>query len=152
MKKVIRVLALSVFAIALLMAQACSSSIVHISSLKTFTKDEATEVTSFKTGDFLKAKAQLADNPDQIRVEFLLYADDVPGMTKGDAVPQTGTGQFVYLDRSADYLNIIKPDMKSGTYTLRADLLNDKGEKRKGGQSVTVMITQTAPTDPKGSK
>ncbi|HEV7645387.1 MAG TPA: hypothetical protein VGO50_15700 [Pyrinomonadaceae bacterium] len=126
MKKVIRISAVGVFAIALLIAQACSYSIVHISSLKTFSKDEGTETTSFKTGDFLKAKAQLADNPDQIRVEFLLYAEDVPGMAKGDFVPNTGQGQLVYLNRSADYLNIISPDMKSGTYTLRADLLDDR--------------------------
>jgi hypothetical protein len=150
MKKVIGISTAGVFAIALLIAQSCSYSIVHISSLKTFSKDEVTETNSFKTGDFLKAKAQVSDNPDQIRVQFLLYAEDVPGMTKGDFIPNTGIGQFVYLDRSADYLNIISPDMKSGTYTLRADLLDDKGEKRKGGRSVTITITQTAPTDAKG--
>jgi hypothetical protein len=131
MKKVNRISAVGVFAFVLLMAQACSYSIVHISSLKTFSKDGATETTSFKTGDFLKAKAQLADNPDQIRVQFALYAEDVPGMTKGDAIPQTGTGQFVYLDRSADYLNIIPPDMKSGSYTLKADLVNIKVKQER---------------------
>ncbi len=152
MKKVIRISVVNVFAIALLMAQACSYSIVHVSSVKVFAADGITEKTSFKTGDTLKAKAQVSDNPDQIRVEFLLYAEDVPGMTKGDFVPNTGQGKMIYLDRSADYLNIISPDMKSGTYTLRADLLDDKGEKRKGGQSVTITITQTAPTDPKSGK
>jgi hypothetical protein len=70
-------------------------------------------------------------------------------MTKGDAIPQTGIGRMIYLDRIADYLHIIPRDMKSGTYTLRADLKNDKGEDRKGGKSVTITITQTAPSDDK---
>lgn len=152
MKKVIRISAVSVFAIVLLMAQACSYSIVHISNVKVFSADGVTETTSFKTGDTLKATAQVSDNPGEIYAGFLLYAEDVPGMTKGDFVPHTGIGRMISGDRMIDYLSIIPPDMKSGTYTLRAELKNDKGENRKGGASVTITITQTASSDDKKGK
>lgn len=145
MEKIIRIWALGVFVMATLIAQACSLNSVHVSSLKTFGLDGVTETASFKTGDYLKAKAQLGGSPDKTYVDFELRAEDVPGMTKGDGVPQTGVTESVNRDKNADYLKIISPNIKSGTYTLRAELKDKNGAIIPGGKSVTITITQAAP-------
>jgi hypothetical protein len=128
-----------------IIAAGCSFSTANLSGLTTSTdKEGKTASTSFKTGDTIYGKAPVANNPGKVKVKFTLTAEDVKGMTKGDALKGSDVSVDIDGDGSATYNVNVVPAFPGGTYKLTADMLNDKGEK-KDSKSVNITVTQVAP-------
>jgi hypothetical protein len=153
MKISIKFLTVTALAFAFIVMQACSFSTANLSSLKTSTdKDGKTEASAFKTGDTLNAQAQVSNNPGKVKVKFTLVAEDVKGMTKGDALKGADVSVDIDGDGIATYTLPVSMGVPAGTYKLNADMLNDKGEK-KDSKSANITVTQTAPpAAPKGEE
>lgn len=111
-----------------------------MSSFKTSKdKDGKQETTSFKSGDTIYANAVISNAGGKTTTRFYLVAEDAPGLKKGDTVP----GSEVKIDLpsagTAQYSLPIPAGMKSGKFTLNAEMLDEKGEK-KDSKSSSVSI------------
>lgn len=125
-------------------AAACSFSTANLSSLKVSKdKDGKQESTSFKSGDTIYGNATISNSMSKVQVKFRLNAEDVAGMTKGETIK----GSEVTIDLPGSGLAVyslpVPAGVKSGKYTLVADMINDAGEK-KDGKSVTISIEGSA--------
>ncbi|HEV7645381.1 MAG TPA: hypothetical protein VGO50_15670 [Pyrinomonadaceae bacterium] len=132
-------------ALAFIVMQACSLSTANMSSFKTSSdKDGKTETTSFKGGDTLNARAEIANSISKVTVKFALVAEDVKGMTKGETVKGSEVKVDLPSSGTATYSLPIPMGAPGGTYKLNADMINEAGEK-KDGKTVSLTLAQSAP-------
>jgi hypothetical protein len=125
-------------------AAACNMSTANLSGLTTSTdKDGKTASSSFKTGDTINGRAPVANNPGKVKVKFTLTADDVKGMTKGEAVKNSEVSVDIDKDGTAIYAMPVTSAMTGGKYKLTADMMNEAGEK-KDSKSADITVTQSA--------
>jgi hypothetical protein len=120
---------------------ACNMSTANMSSLKISTdKEGKQETTTFKPGETIYAVATISNSPGKTTTKFRLKADDVPGTTKGYVIP--GSEVQVELPAgggTAMYSLPIPASAKGGTFTLEADMHDEKDEK-KDGKASTITI------------
>jgi hypothetical protein len=129
---------------------ACSFSTANMSSLKTSTdKDGKAESTSFKGGDTLNAKAEIANSLSKVTVKFALVVEDVKGMTKGETVKGSEVKVDLPSSGTATYSLPIPAGVPGGTYKLTADMLNEGGEKKDGKTVNITVAASAAPVAPK---
>lgn len=131
-------IATAVFAIA---ASACSFSTASMSSFKTSKdKDGKTESTTFKGGETLYANAVITGSMSKTTTKIWLT----------DPSGKTVTGSEVKIDLpgsgTAAYSLPIPAGAPGGKYTVTADFMDDKGEK-KDSKSVAITI-EAAPAPP----
>jgi hypothetical protein len=132
-------------ALAFIVMQACSFGTANMSSFKTSSdKDGKTETTSFKGGDTINARAEIANSISKVTVKFALTAEDVKGMTKGETVKGSEVKVDLPSSGTATYTLPIPVGVPGGTYKLSADMMNEAGEK-KDGKTVNITIAQSAP-------
>lgn len=125
-------------------ALACNMSTANMPSLTTSTDDGGKSTTSsFKGGDTLHAQAPIANNPGTVKVKFVLKADDVKGLAKGEALKGSDVAVDIKGDGVAKYKVPVGPGMPEGKYTLEADMINEAGEK-KDGKTTSITVTGTA--------
>jgi len=125
-------------------AMACNMSTANMSSLKVSKdKDGKQESTSFKSGDTIYANATISNSISKVQVKFRLNAEDVAGMAKGETVKGSEVTIDLPSSGNAIYSLPIPVGVKSGKFTLVADMMNDAGEK-KDGKSATLTIEGSA--------
>lgn len=143
-----------VVSIAVLLAVgiACNVSTANMSSFKVG-KDKAVtqEASSFKGGETLYGIATISNAPGKTTVKFFLSADDVAGMTKGEAVKGTNVDVVVPDGGgTATYSVPIPAGAPSGKYILTADMHNEAGERKDGKTAaITIDGAKAATTAPK---
>ena len=138
--KITILLATAAIAIA---ATACSFSTANMSSLKTFKdKDGKQEATSFKGGETIYANAEIANSMDKVTVKFNLMND------KGTAEPGASVSVDLPSSGTAKYSLAVPTGYKSGKYTLTADMINDKGEKKDSKSAAITIDGGSAPAAP----
>lgn len=122
-------------------ATACSFSTASMSSFKTSKdKEGKTESTTFKAGETLYANAVITGSMSKTTTKI--------SMTDPNGKPVTGSEVKVDLPGSgtAAYSVPLPMGAPGGKYTVTAEFLDDKGEK-KDSKSVTVTI-EAAPAPP----
>ncbi|MBP6003009.1 MAG: hypothetical protein KA746_06200 [Pyrinomonadaceae bacterium] len=139
MKKKLSIL-LTIAAVAVA-AGACSFSTASMSSFKTSKdKEGKTESTTFKAGETLYANAVITGSMDKTTTKIWMT----------DASGKAVTGSEVKIDLpgsgTAAYSLPIPAGAPGGKYTVMADFLDDKGEK-KDSKSVAITI-EGAPAPP----
>ena len=131
----------SVFAVLMVVVQACNFSTANMSSLTTSKDKEGKQTaSSFSAGDTLYARAAISNNPGKVKVKFYLVADDVKGMTKGETLKGSNVSADVDGDGAGLYNVPVSAGFLPGTYTLNADMINDSGEK-KDSKNAKVTVT-----------
>ena len=117
-------------------AMACnfSASTASISSFKSAKDKEGKQETStYKVGETIYANAEVAYAIEKVTVKFNLTDEKgavQPGSDVKVDLPSSGT---------ARYSLAIPAGFKSGKYTINAEMLNDKGEK-KDNKTVSITI------------
>jgi hypothetical protein len=103
--------------------------------------DGKQEASAFKTGETIYANAVISNAGDKVTVRMYLTSDDaakkdepVPGSEVKVDLPGSGT---------AKYSLPIPDGIKGGKFTVVAEMLNDKGEK-KDGKIAPITIEATA--------
>lgn len=123
---------------------ACNMSTANMSSFKVG-KDEGVkqESASFITGETIHGIATISNAPGKTTVKFQLTADEVEGMTKGQAVPGTDV-EVVVPDGggTAMYEVTVPPGAAGGKFVLTADMHDESGE-RKDGKTAAITIEAT---------
>ncbi len=140
-------LGLGICAVALLtfVVLACNFSTANLSSLKVGKdKEIKTESAEFKTGETLYAKADVANNPDKVKVKLYMVAEDAKGINKGETLKGSEVTLDIPGDGYASYTLPISLGIPGGKYKLHADMMNDAGEK-KDSKTADVTIKQDAP-------
>ena len=120
-------------------AAACSFSTASMSSFKTSKdKDGKTESTTFKAGETLYANATITGSMSKTTTKV--------SMTDPSGKPVTGSEVKIDLPGSgvAAYSLPLPMGAPGGKYTVTADFLDDKGEK-KDSKSVSITIEAGAP-------
>jgi len=123
----------------------CSIGEAKMSSFKTSKdKEGKTETTSFKAGETLYANAEIGGS-SKTTTKIWLQDDTgktIPGTEVKIDLPRNGT---------ANYTLPLPASVPGGKYTLYADMLDEKGEK-KDGKSVGITIEGGAPKSDKELK
>jgi hypothetical protein len=146
MKNLKITLVVNLFMLFILMMQGCSFSTANMSSLETSKDKEGKQKSStFKSGDTLYAKANIANNPGKVKVKYYLVADDVKGVNKGETLKGSDVSVDLDGDGVASYNVPVAPGFPGGTYTLNADMINENGEKK---DSKTAKVTVEAAAAP----
>jgi len=123
-----------------LVGLACNASTANLSSWKLSTdKDGKNETSSFKTGDTINGRAQVANNGGKVTVKMYMTADDAPGLKKGDTLKGSDVSVEINIYGVALYTLPIPAGMTAGKYIVTADMINDAGEK-KDSKSVNITI------------
>ncbi len=122
-------------------AAACSFSTANMSSFKTSKdKEGKTEATSFKAGETLYANAVISNSMSKTTTKIWLQDD------KGKAIPGSEVKIDLASSGTANYSLPIPMSVPGGKYTVFADMLDEKGEK-KDSKSVAITI-EAAPAPP----
>lgn len=122
-------------------AAACSFSTANMSSFKTSKdKEGKQETTTFKAGETLYANAVISNAPGKTTTK--IYVQD----EKGKLVEGTQVKVDLPSSGVANYSLPIPAGLSGGKYTVYADMLDEKGEK-KDGKSVAISI-EAAPAAP----
>jgi hypothetical protein len=134
---------LSIFLALVAFAAACSFSTANMSSFKTSKdKEGKQEATTFKGGETLYANAIISNSMSKTTTKIWLVDDKgktVAGSEVKIDLPSSGT---------ANYTLPLPAGVTGGKYTLNADMLDEKGEK-KDGKSVAITIEAgAAPAKP----
>ena len=125
-------------------AIACSFSTANMSSFKTSKdKEGKQESTTFKGGETLYANAVISNAGGKTTTRFYLVADEAPGLKKGDTVPGSEVKVDLPSAGTAQYSLPIPAGIASGKFTLNAEMLDDKGEK-KDSKSTAISIEGSA--------
>lgn len=125
---------LSIFLSLVVFAAACSFSTASMSSFKTSKdKEGKNEATTFKSGETLYANAVITGSISKTTTKIYLNDD------KGKLVPGSEVKIDLASSGTAQYNLPIPNGVPSGKYTLHAEMLDDKGEK-KDAKSVAVTI------------
>lgn len=137
--------AFCMIAVLALVVLACNFSTANLSSLKVGKdKEIKTEAAEFKTGETLYAKADVANNPDKVKVKLYMVAEDAKGIAKGETLKGSEVTLEIPGDGYASYSLPVSPGIPGGKYKLHADMMNDAGEK-KDSKTADVTIKQDAP-------
>ncbi len=115
-------------------ASACSFSTASMSSFKTSKdKEGKTEATTFKAGETIYANAVITGSMSKTTTKI--------SMTDPSGKPVTGSEVKIDLPSSgtAAYSLPLPAGAPSGKYTIVADFMDDKGEK-KDSKSVAITI------------
>jgi hypothetical protein len=126
----------------------CHVSTANMSSFKTSRDaDGDHESTAFKTGETIYANAVISNAGEKVTVRMYMTADDakkkdepLPGSEVKVDLPGSGT---------AKYSLPIPAGVKSGKYTLVAEMLNENGDK-KDGKTAAITIEASANPTAKG--
>ena len=135
---------LSIFLSLIVFATACSFSTASMSSFKTSKdKEGKTEATTFKAGETLYANAIISGSMSKTTTKIYMQ-DDKNKLVAGTEVkvdlPSSGTAAY----------NLPLPaSFAGGKYTVFAEMLDEKGEK-KDSKSVAITI-EGAPVPPPGA-
>ena len=130
----------------------CSMSTANMSSFTTSKdKDGKQASTTFKAGETLYANAEIANSGSKTTTRFYLVADaDAPGVKKGETVKGTEVKVDLPSSGTAQYSLPIPAGIASGKFTLNAEMLDEKGEK-KDSKSASITIegapASTAPAN-----
>lgn len=128
-------------AILAIFAAACSFTTANMSSFKASKdKEGKQETTSFKAGETIYANAVISNSIGKTTTKVWLQDDKgkpIPGSEVKIDLPSSGT---------ANYSLPIPMGVPGGKYTLHADMLDEKGEK-KDGKTVDITI-EGAPAAP----
>ena len=125
-------------------AIACNMSTANLSSWKLSTdKDGKNETSSFKAGDTINGRGQVANNGGKVTVKMYMTADDVTGLKKGDTLKGSDVSVEINNDGVALYTLPIPQGMTAGKYIVTADMTNDAGEK-KDSKSINITIAAGA--------
>ncbi|MEP6848225.1 MAG: hypothetical protein ABI999_05165 [Acidobacteriota bacterium] len=132
---------LLLLAAAALAVSSCSFSTANMSSFKTSKDaDGKQDASSFKAGETIYANAVIANAPGKVTVKMYLTPDsDGPGTKKGEALPGSEVKVDLPGSGTAKYSLPIPTGMKSGKFTVVAEMLNETGEK-KDSKSAAVTI------------
>ena len=129
------------FAVAL----ACSMGPATMTSFKTSKdKDGKEESAAFKAGDTLYANA-LVTSGSKFTVKFTLVADDAPGLKKGDIAPGSEVKVDLPSSGTAQFHLTIPPTFQGGKFTVNAELVDDKGEKKDTKTAAVTIEGAAAP-------
>ncbi|MEQ1604585.1 MAG: hypothetical protein ABL999_06925 [Pyrinomonadaceae bacterium] len=121
---------------------ACSFSTASMSSFKTSKdKDGKTESTSFKAGETIYANAVIANAPGKTTTKIYINDD------KGKVLPGSEVKVDLASSGTAAYNLPIPASFAGGKFTIVADMLDDKGEK-KDSKNVAITIEAGAPPPP----
>lgn len=131
-------------------ALACSFSTANMSSFKTSKdKDGKQEATTFKAGDTIYANAVISNAGSKTTTRFYLVADaDGPGVKKGETVKGTEVKVDLPSAGTAQYSLPIPAGMSSGKFTLNAEMLDEKGEKKDSKSTSITIEGSAAPAAP----
>lgn len=134
-------------------ALACSFSTANMSSFKTSKdKDGKQEASSFKAGDTLYANAVISNAGDKTTTRFYLVADaDSPGVKKGETLKGTEVKVDLPSAGTAQYSLPIPATMAGGKFTLNAEMLDEKGEKKDSKSTAITIEGSAAPAPPAGN-
>jgi len=125
---------LSIFLSLVVFAAGCSFSTASMSSFTTSKdKEGKTEATTFKAGETLYANAVITGSMSKTTTKI--------SMTDPSGKPVTGSEVKIDLPSSgtAAYSLPLPASVPGGKYTVVADFMDDKGEK-KDSKSVSVTI------------
>lgn len=133
---------LSIFLSLIVFAAACSFSTANMSSFKTSKdKEGKTEATTFKAGETLYANAIISGSMSKTTTRFYLHDEKntiVPGTEVKVELPSSGTAAY----------NLPFPaSFKGGKFTVFAEMLDEKGEK-KDTKSVAITVEAGAAPPP----
>ncbi len=132
---------LSIFLSLIVFAAACSFSTASLSSFKTSKdKEGKTEATTFKAGETLYANAIISGSMDKTTTRMYLQDE------KNTLVPGTEVKVDLASSGTAQYNLPLPAGVKGGKYTVFAEMLDEKGEK-KDTKSVAITI-ESAPAPP----
>ncbi|MEQ1646374.1 MAG: hypothetical protein ABL959_23175 [Pyrinomonadaceae bacterium] len=132
---------LSIFLSLIVFAAACSFSTASLSSFKTSKdKDGKTEATTFKAGETLYANAIISGSMSKTTTKMYLHDE------KNTLVPGTEVKVDLASSGTAQYNLPLPAGVKGGKYTVFAEMLDEKGEK-KDTKSVAITI-EAAPAPP----
>jgi hypothetical protein len=131
------VVATAIIAIA---ALGCNMSTTNMSSFKTTKdKDGKTETTNYKAGETIYADAVVSNAAGKTTVKFSVVADDSPSYKKGETIPGSEVKVELPSSGTAQYSLPLPAGFKSGKFTVNAEMLDDKGEK-KDAKTVAVSV------------
>jgi hypothetical protein len=123
---------------------ACNASTANMSSLTTSSDKEGKSAqTKFKTGETIYGSAQISNNPGKVKVKLSL-ADP-----KGETIKGSEVSVDIDGDRKAEYSLALPAGVAPGTYTLKADMINEAGEKKDGKTTAVTIEAGAAPVAPK---
>ncbi len=125
-------------------AAACSFSTASMSSFKTSKdKDGKTEATTFKAGETVYANAVITGSMSKTTTKIFMTDPSGKQVTGSEVkIDLPGSGTAAY--------NLPLPmGAPGGKYTITAEFMDDKGEK-KDTKSVAITI-EAAPAPPAGS-
>ena len=118
---------------------ACSFSTANMSSFETSKdKDGKTKSTTFKAGETIYANAVIANAPGKTTTKIYINDD------KGKLLPGSDVKVELASSGTAAYNLPIPASFAGGKFTIVADMLDDKGEK-KDSKSVSITIEAGAP-------
>ena len=118
---------------------ACSFSTANMSSFETSKdKDGKTKSTTFKAGETIYANAVIANAPGKTTTKIYINDD------KGKLLPGSDVKVELASSGTAAYNLPIPASFAGGKFTLVADMLDDKGEK-KDSKNVAITIEAGAP-------
>ncbi|MEP6945241.1 MAG: hypothetical protein ABJA02_04935 [Acidobacteriota bacterium] len=116
-----------------------------MSSFKTSKdKDGKQEASTFKAGDTIYANAVISNAGGKTTTRFYLVADaDSVAAKKGETVKGSEVKVDLPSAGTAQYSLPIPAGIPSGKFTLNAEMLDDKGEK-KDSKSADITIEGSA--------
>lgn len=118
---------------------ACSFSTANMSSFETSKdKDGKTKSTTFKAGETIYANAVIANAPGKTTTKIYINDD------KGKLLPGSDVKVELASSGTAAYNLPIPASFAGGKFTIVADMLDDKGEK-KDSKNVAITIEAGAP-------
>ena len=130
---------LSIITALFVFAAACSFSTANMSSFETSKdKDGKTKSTTFKAGETIYANAVIANAPGKTTTKIYINDD------KGKLLPGSDVKVELASSGTAAYNLPIPASFAGGKFTLVADMLDDKGEK-KDSKNVAITIEAGAP-------
>jgi hypothetical protein len=126
------------------LAAACSFSTANMSALKVSKDKEAKQETStFKAGETIYANAVISNSMGKTTTKFTLKDD------KDTVIPGSEVKVDLASSGTAIYSLPIPTGVKGGKYTLTADMLDEKGEKKDGKTaSITIEASPASSAPP----
>ncbi|MFT3745652.1 MAG: hypothetical protein QM785_15360 [Pyrinomonadaceae bacterium] len=120
-------------------AAACSFSTANMSSFETSKdKEGKTKSTNFKAGETIYANAVISNAPGKTTTKIYINDD------KGKLLPGSDVKVELASSGTAAYNLPLPASFAGGKFTIVADMLDDKGEK-KDSKSVAITIEAGAP-------
>ena len=133
---------LSIVTALFVFAAACSFSTANMSSFETSKdKEGKTKSTTFKAGETIYANAVISNAPGKTTTKIYINDD------KGKLLPGSDVKVELASSGTAAYNLPLPASFPGGKFTVVADMLDDKGEK-KDSKSVAITVEAGAPPPP----